>query len=189
MKTEIIKNILTFLKEKEGHELPKAWIDLIKKLKLIQELENHPDGTQYKHRGSLDLSDSTIRKLPNDLYVDGNFNLRACKQITELPDNLYVGGFLSLLKCKQITELPDGIHVEGDLNLSGTNITKLPDNLYVWGNLELFSCQKLIELPENLYVGRDVYIYDTLLAEKYTNEEIREIVTSKGGKIEGQIIR
>ena len=76
MKTEIIKNILTFLKEKEGHELPKARIDLIKKLKLIQELENYPDGTQYKHRGSLDLSDSTIRKLPNDLYIDGNFNLR-----------------------------------------------------------------------------------------------------------------
>lgn len=188
MNRETIKNILTFLKEKEGHELPKAWVDLIKKLKLIQELENHPDGTQYKHRGSLDLRDSTIRKLPNDLHVTGYLDLRKTK-ITKLPNDLYVDGYLNLRYCQYLTELPDGILVEGTLHLNSLNITKLPDNLFVWGNLELFSCQKLIELPENLYVGRDVYIYDTLLAEKYTNEEIREIVTSKGGKIEGQIIR
>ena len=188
MKTETIEKILNFLYEKEGYELPKAWIDLIKKLKLIQELENHPDGTQYKHRGSLDLRDSTIRKLPNDLYVTGYLDLRKSK-LTKLPNDLYVDGYLNLRYCQYLTELPDNLHVEGSLHLDSSNIKKLPNDLYVWGNLELFSCQKLIELPENLYVGRDVYIYDALLAEKYTNEEIREIVTSKGGKIEGQIIR
>ena len=188
MKRQTIENILNFLKEKEGHELPKAWIDLIKKLKLIQELENYPDGTQYKHRGSLDLRDSTIRKLPNDLHVTGYLRLTGCKQLTELPKILYVGESF-WIDYSNITELPDYLHVEGSLHLDSSNITKLPNDLYVWGNLELFSCQKLIELPENLYVGRDVYIYDALLAEKYTNEEIREIVTSKGGKIEGQIIR
>ena len=169
MERETIKNILDFLNTKENKKLPKKWFDSVEKLKLIQELENHPDGIQYKHRGSLDLNKSKITKLPNDLYVDGYLNLRYCQYLTELPNNLYVGGYFNLDGCKQITDLPN--------------------NLYIGGDLVLFSSQKLIELPENLYVGRDVYIYDTLLAEKYTNEEIREIVTSKGGKIEGQIIR
>ena len=189
MKTETIKNILTFLKEKEGHELPKAWIDLIKKLKLIQELENHPDGTQYKHRGSLDLSGTNITKLPNDLHVTDYLDLSKTK-ITKLPNDLYVDGYLNLRYCQYLTELPNNLYVGGYFNLDGCKqITDLPNNLYIGGDLVLFSSQKLIELPENLYVGRDVYIYDALLAEKYTNEEIREIVNSKGGKIEGQIIR
>ena len=167
MKTETIENILTFLKEKEGHELPKAWIDLIKKLKLIQELENHPDGTQYKHRGSLDLRDSTIRKLPNDLHVTGYLDLGDCKQLTELPNNLYVGIDLFLDKTN-IEKLPDNLYVGDDLYLCGTNITTLPDNLYV---------------------GVDLDIFNTPIAKKYSNEEIREMITSKGGTLIGKIDR
>jgi hypothetical protein len=45
------------------------------------------------------------------------------------------------------------------------------------------------EIPNNLYVGGDIYIYDTPLAKKYTDEEIYEIVTSTGGKIIGKIFR
>ena len=168
MKTETIKNILTFLKEKEGHELPKAWIDLIKKLKLIQELENHPDGTQYKHRGSLDLRDSTIRKLPNDLHVTGALDLRGCQYLTELPDNLYVAFYLRLWDCVKITKLPNDLYVGGNLALIHTNIS---------------------EIPNNLYVGVDLFIRGTPLSNKYSNYEIREMITSKGGTLIGKIFR
>jgi hypothetical protein len=46
MERNTIENILNFLEEKEGKELPKKWFDSIEKLKLIKQLENHPDGTQ-----------------------------------------------------------------------------------------------------------------------------------------------
>ena len=164
MKRETIKNILDFLKEKEGKQLPKKWI----KIKLIHELENHPDGTQYRYDGMLDLSNTIITKLPDKLHVEGVLILENCIQLTKLPDKLYVGDDLSLWDCNQITELPNKLFVGGDLFLCGTNITTLPDNLYVGGDLD---------------------IYDTPIAKKYSNYEIKEMITSKGGTLIGKISR
>ena len=147
MERNTIEKILNFLEEKEGKEIPRKWFESIKRLKFINELENHPDGTQYRYEGHLFLYDSNIKKLPNDLYVDGLFDLDGCKRLTKLPDNLYVGGYFSIQE---------------------TNITKLPDNLYV---------------------GNDLHIYGTPLAKKYTDEEIYEMITSKGGTLIGKIIR
>ncbi len=110
MDRNTIKNILNFLKEKEGMELPERWVDLMKKLELIEKLKNHPDGIQYKHVGVLDLDSSNIRKLPKYLYVTS---------------------YLSLNNCNQITELPDGLHVDQSLMIIGTSIEELPNNLYV----------------------------------------------------------
>jgi hypothetical protein len=161
MKTETIENILNFIKEKENKELPKKW-------KLIHKLENHPDGTQYKHYNKLDLSYSIIRKLPDDLYVGGYFNLDGCKKLTKLPDKLYVEGSLNSGYCQQLTELPDNLYVGTGLSITKTNIE---------------------EIPNNLYVGGVLYIRDTPLANKYTNEEIIDIITSTGGEIIGGILR
>ena len=169
MKRETIENILNFLKEKEGQDLPEEWFDSVKKYKLIQKLENHPDGTQYKHEsGGLRLEGSNITKLPNDLYTTNYLNLDNCKQLIKLPDKLHVEGKLNLSDCNQLTELPDNLYVKESLVLYGTNIT---------------------ELPNNLYVGWNLFIYNTPLVKKYTNEEIREIVTSTGGQIIGDIFR
>ena len=168
MKRETIENILNFLKTNEDKELPRSWFDSIEKLKLIERLENHIGGIQFKHVGDLNLEGSNIRKLPKYLYVTGYLNLYDCKQLTELPDKLHVGGFLHLSDCNQLTELPDNVYVKDSLVLDGTNIT---------------------ELPNNLYVGWNLYIKDTPLAKKYTDEEIKDIVTSKGGTIKARIIR
>ena len=159
MKRETIENILNFLKEKEGKELPQKW-------KLIHELENHPDGTQYRYDGMLDLSNTNITKLPNDLHVDGVLDLRNCQDLTKLPNKLFVSRSLYMEGCEQLTKLPDNLHIGGSLSLEGSKIT---------------------ELPNNLYVGDDLYVYNTPLANKYTDEEIREIITSKGGAIIGGI--
>jgi len=170
MKIETIEKIFKFLEEKEGKGLPERLFESIKRLKFIKfinELENHPDGVQYRYDGHLFLSDSNITKLPNDLYVTGILNLYDCKRLTKLPDKLYVGATLSL---------------------ENTNISEIPDNLYVVGNLLLIGTS-IEEIPNNLYVGRSLVIYKTPLAEKYTDEEIFEIVASTGGKINGQIIR
>lgn len=148
MKRETLKNILDFLKEKENKKLPQGWFDYLKKLKLIQEFETHPDDIQYRYEGNLVLSSSIVKKLPNDLYVNGYFDLTDCKKIRNLPDKLYV-----------------------------------KSSLYLEG------CKELINLPDKLHVGRNLLIGDTPLADRYSDEEIKDIVTSTGGIIIGSILR
>lgn len=188
MDRNTIEKILNFLEEKEGKEVPNKWFESIKLFNLIQKLENHPDRTQYKHRGHLDLNRSTIKKLPNKLHVVGRLTLSNCKQLTKLPNDLYVGQSMWFYYSNQISELPTKLYVGGNLDLSKTNITKLPDNLYVGYDLEL-NALDIVEIPNNLYVGRNLLIYNTPLANKYTNEEIKEIVASTGGQIIGDILR
>jgi 5-methylcytosine-specific restriction endonuclease McrBC GTP-binding regulatory subunit McrB len=147
MKRETLKNILDFLKEKENKKLPKKWFESVKLYKLVQKLENHPDGVQYKHNGDLNLISSTIKKLPNDLYVEGSLGLIDCRQLK-----------------------------------------KLPNDLYVWINLYL-NALDIKEIPNNLYVDGNLFIWNTPLADKYTDEEIYKIVASRGGEIKGDIIR
>jgi hypothetical protein len=167
MKAETIEKILNFLQNNEGKGLPKKWFDSIEKIKLIKELENHPDGTQYRYEGNLFLSNSNITKLPNDLYVGGDLMLFNCKQLTKLSGNLYVVRNLNLYGCDQLTKLPDNLHVDGYLSLE--------------------NCKQLTELPDNLYVTREVYLENTPIAMRYTVEEIREIVASTGGELKGEI--
>ena len=75
---------------------------------------------------------------------------------------------MGLIDCTQLKKLPDNLHVGYHLYLNAVDITELPNNLYVGGNL---------------------FINMTPLADKYTDEEIKDIVTSTGGNIEGKIIR
>ena len=170
MKIETIEKIFNFLNTKEGQEIPKKWAVILakyeEKKELIRVLENHPDGVQYRHHSNLNLINSNITKLPNDLHVEFSLNLHDSKQLTKLPDKLYVEGSLTLSGCKQLTELPDKLYVGDDLDLGGTNIT---------------------EIPNNLYVGYSLFIDNTPLKKKYTNEEIREMIISKGGTIIGKI--
>jgi hypothetical protein len=209
MEKTTIKNILDFLDAKEGKELPKKWFDSIQEYINYKRLEKHPDDIQYKHEGDLVLSYSNIKKLPNDLYVDGDLFLDNCKQLTELPNELYVDGPADLTNLN-ITNLPYKLHVEGYLDLDYcVELTKLSSMLYVGGTLNLNDCVKIKELPDNLYVGgvlgivstqiqdfpnnlfvgEDINITNTPLAKKYTDDEIRRNVNLNGGKFEGKIIR
>ena len=86
--------------------------------------------------GDLDLDETPITSLPDNLYVGGYLDLRET-QITSLPDNLHVGGNLVLARTP-ITSLPDNLHVGGDLYLRGTPITSLPDNLVVKGRIFIY---------------------------------------------------
>ena len=106
-----------------------------------------------------------LTKLPNYLYVGDHLNIEGTN-IEEIPNNLYVGGYLSLYGCTQITKLPNYLYVGDHLNIEGTNIE---------------------EIPNNLYVEFDLYIENTPLAKKYTNEEIYEMIKLHGGEIKWDI--
>ena len=101
-----------------------------------------------------------------DLIVKGDLDLKNTK-ITQLPDNLQVGGYLSLKNTK-ITQLPDNLQVEGWLNLENTKITQLPGNLKVGGTLWLvvtpiakkYSKDQIKQIIEDKdgYVKGNIYI-------------------------------
>ena len=68
-------------------------------------------------------------------YFDGNLDLHQSK-IEKLPDNLEVDGELDLHKTS-INSLPANLVVNGDLDLSETNIESIPEDLKVKGELSL----------------------------------------------------
>ena len=84
------------------------------------EIEVNQDGT-LNYNGYLDLRDTGITSLPDNLTVGGYLDLRDTG-ITSLPDNLTVGGSIDL-EGTGITSLPDNLIVGGSLYLSGTGIT------------------------------------------------------------------
>src|ERR1017187_3217595 len=86
-------------------------------------------------KGNLNLRNTPITSLPNNLTVNGNLYLRNTL-ITSLPDNLTVKRGL-YLNNTLITSLPDNLTVNGYLDLRNTPITSLPDNLTVKGGLDL----------------------------------------------------
>ena len=112
--------------------------------------------------GYLNLQYSPIRFLPKNLTrVGGNFYL-LFSQIEKLPDNLRVNRNLDLEGCKNLQSLPNGLKVYGELDLRDTNITFL---------------------PSDLEVGGDLALYRTPIANRYTKEQIREMIPGVEGRI------
>lgn len=188
MKTSTIDNILKFLETKENKKIPQEWVDLKPMNSLIEKFENHPDDVQYRHEGELAFSYSNITKLPNDLYVTGSLILENCSYLKKLPNKLYVGGNLDITSCESITELSNNLYVGNSFYLwECPRILNLPDNLHVDAFLNIKRCHLLTYFPFNLYVGEDLTFKSTPISDKYNEVEIRDIITSKGGEIVGDV--
>ena len=117
--------------------------------------------------GDLDLDNAPIDSLPNSLTKVGGYLDLENTLITSLPDNLKVGGGLYLNKTK-ITSLPDNLQVGGNFDLEDIKITSLPDNLKVGGYLNLgntplskkYSKEEIKKMIEDKggEVKREIYI-------------------------------
>jgi hypothetical protein len=116
--------------------------------------------------GYLDLSNTPITSLPNNIEVDGSLWLRSTP-IKSLPDNLKVGKDLDL-KNTLIESLPDNFIVRGYLDLRHTPIKSLPDNLKVDKDLGI-QFTEIKTLPDSLFVKNKIYIYFTPLND---NDEL-----------------
>ena len=115
-----------------------------------QKVQEYIDGGS---QGSLYLNHTTISSLPDNLkIVRGSLNLRNTS----------------------ITSLPSGLKIKGDLNLNNTPLTSLPSGLEVSGALYLGSTP-ITSLPSDLKVKDELYLKNTPLAEKYTEEDIRQM--------------
>ena len=111
--------------------------------------------------GDLDLSNSPIEKLPDNLTKVGGYLNLSHSQIQDLGKLESVGGHLWLYRTK-IKFLNNLEYVGGSLDLDHTPIKSL-------GNLK--------------YVGRNLYLKKTPLGKKYTKKQIRQIVEVNGGYI------
>lgn len=83
--------------------------------------------------GTLNLKNSQIESLPNNLVVLGGLNLANTK-IKKIPDNLFVRHSLSL-ENTLIQNIPENLKLGGNLWLENTLVDSLPDNFDFEGNI------------------------------------------------------
>ena len=137
MKAQLVRENINF----ERGQNPKHSIGIGKKAQIDKWFEEWVPDVEYvinsdlsiEVEGRLNLRDTPITSLPDNLSVEGYLSLKNTK-ITSLPDNLSVGRWLSL-RNTPITSLPDNLSVGGHLNLLNTQITSLPDSLNVRGSI------------------------------------------------------
>lgn len=84
---------------------------------------------------------NALAKGQGNVVIADSINLSDTR-ITALPDNLTVEGSLHLFNTSRLSSLPENLTVRDNIYLRGTGITVLPDNLKVGG--------KVSGLEENL---------------------------------------
>ena len=86
------------------------------------------------------------------------------------------------LENTQVTKLPHGLSIQHDLWLQKTPIMELPSNLKVGWDIYLDNTQ-ISFLPPDLRAGGFISLKNTPLSEKYTVEEIKQMVPGVKGNI------
>jgi hypothetical protein len=142
-----------------------------------------------------------LRLAPNeitkeDLYVEDGFGLHYAdldygggkddSDITSLPDGITVNGSFYIGEFSDgegLESLPNNLTVKENLYMSyNNNILSLPNNLEIGKDLEINNT-KISSLPKDLKIGRDIQAWDTPLAKKYTEEELKKITPGVKGRI------
>jgi len=85
------------------------------------------------YNGSLDLCETNIKYLPDDLIIEGDLYLEYSR-IKKLPNNLTVGYTLNI-SYTWVTEIPEGLKVGGSLFASGISIKRVSDSAVIRGNV------------------------------------------------------
>ena len=124
---------------------------------ILEKFLDHKGNPPYSIGGDLDLRKTPIESLGNLTSVGGNLNL-GYSPIKSLGNLISVGGDLDLYNTP-IESIGNLQSVGGFLDLQGTYIESL-------GNLQS--------------VGGDLYLYETPISEKYSEEEIRQMVNVEG---------
>jgi hypothetical protein len=121
----------------------------------------------------LNLSNTQIRELPDDLIVESILNLSNCEELQRLPQGLTIGT-LNVRGCHSLTALPEDLDVwfldlsgcwafdgwprranirSGRLVVRGCSaLTSLPDYLGTLAALNVRECPNLKRLPKSLRI-------------------------------------
>ena len=131
--------------------------------------------------GNLYLRYTKIETLGNLVRVEGDLNSAFCQNLESLGNLEYVGDGLDLFDCENLKSLGNLVRVGGYLGLYNCkNLKSLANLNYVGDSLDLMLCQNLESLGNLEYVGGFLNLRRTPLSEKYTEEEIRNMVEVDG---------
>ena len=140
---------------------------------LLQEFLEKKGNPPYSLGGDLNLQGTPIESLGNLTSVRGYLNLEGTP-IESLGNLTTVGKGFNLMRTP-IESLGNLQSVGRYLDLRGTPIKSLGNLTSVGGFLDLQGTY--IESLGNLQsVGGDLYLYETPISEKYSEEEIRQMV-------------
>ena len=104
--------------------------------------------------------------------------LLSMADVRSLSELRYVGGDLTLKRSK-VSELPELESIGGCLDLERSQINSLPKLESVGGFLDL-NYSKIESLPKLESVGEDLYLENTPLFKKTTEEELRSKINVRG---------
>jgi len=94
-----------------------------------------------------------LRRLPENLEVNGRMILSGIGPITRWPDDLRVGSNLLIQNCPEIQELP-ALRIGGSLRIVGaSNLRRLSPGTTVGLHLDLRACTQLESIPKGIRVG------------------------------------
>ena len=144
---------------------------------LLQKFLERKGNPPYTFGGDLDLEGIPIESLGNLISVEGYLDLRVT--LIESLGNLKSVGNGLYLQGTSIKSLGDLTSVGGNMDLRKAPIKSLGNLTLVVGNLDLEGTS--IESLGNLTsVGLDLDLRDTPLSEKYTKDEIKQMVNVGG---------
>jgi hypothetical protein len=149
--------------------------------------------------GSLDIQNTRITSLPEGFQMNGDLDLRNTA-ITSLPVNLKIKGNLYIQNLP-IKSLPANLTVKGELYASNTQLTSIPRDLRVkslsLNNTPIQSLPDGLRIPDILSIrktnistipkGLHTWLLDAIgtpLVEKYSAEEIYNMIKNNGGHID-----
>ncbi len=155
-------------------------------------------------RSSLSLAGTRMRRLPADLAVHGDLDLRQCERLRHLGDGLCVerdlriGGSLrpgQLSRAERAREAsrrraagsgdgeaPAAARVLGAGKDRHTPLATLPENLFVGGSLWLVSCPYVRSFPARFSIGGSIFLSGcTSLAELPRGLRVAGDLTILGG--------
>jgi hypothetical protein len=114
-----IEKLFEFIKERRGYDYPLRY----KLLKGIELTEG-----DLTVNGDLDLTNSKLSSLPDNLRVKGDMWLDYSDRIFSLPDNLHVGSWLDL-DYSLVEEIPNNLKVGDFLSIHSTPLLRI--NRYI----------------------------------------------------------
>jgi hypothetical protein len=99
---------------------------------------------------SLDVSNTDVESLPEDLRVEYKLDLTRCRRLKSLPRGLSTGT-LVLRECNSLEALPEDMKVSFLMAEGCTRLAHWPESAQVsCGSLDLTRCRSLTALPSNL---------------------------------------
>jgi len=136
--------------------------------------------TESQYRRLIEQEEPEVLHIPSLKYFNNDWNFLQEYLESEGNPPYTIGGNLGLAY-SEIKSLGNLQSVGGDLDLEGTEIQSLGNLRSVGGYLDLYDTK--IQSVGNLRsVGGDLYLGDTPISEKYSKEEIRQMV-QVGGNI------